>query len=93
MLFRGCVDAAVISCLFLLAACGGDSSGSKGTEPADDSASSSTVGDIMADSFNDLPVCTVKHKGAVAYVKDEKKLTSASTAIGFPMTMKFLLVE
>ncbi len=66
MLFRGCVDAAVISCLFLLAACGGDSSGSKGTEPAE-------VADIMADSFNDLPVCTVKHKGAVAYVKDEKK--------------------
>ena len=54
---------AAISSLLLLAACG-DTSSSKGTEPAEV--------DIMADTFVDLPVCFGKRDGAIAYVKDEK---------------------
>ncbi len=64
--------AVAIGSMILLSACGDDSSSSKGTEPTDDSASSSTVSDIMADTFDDLPVCTAKREGVMAYVKDEK---------------------
>lgn len=60
--------AAAISSLLFLAACGGDSSSSKGTEPAEVSDSA----DIMADTFDDLPVCSDKREGTTAYVKDEK---------------------
>lgn len=63
--------AVAIGSMILLSACGDDSS-SNGTEPADDSASSSTVSDIMTDTFDDLPVCTAKREGVMAYVKDEK---------------------
>ena len=71
MSLRGSFATAAIFCLNLLSACGDDSS-SNGTEPADDSASSSTVSDIMATTFDDLPVCTTKREGVMAYVKDEK---------------------
>ena len=64
-MLRGCVATVAVSGLLLLAACGGDSSSSKGTEPAEAS-------DIMAETFEDLPVCTDKREGATAYVKDEK---------------------
>lgn len=63
--------AVAIGAMILLTACGDDSS-SKGTEPTDDSASSSTVSDIMTDTFDDLPVCTAKREGVMAYIKDEK---------------------
>lgn len=64
--------AVAIGSMIFLSACGDDGSSSKGTEPTDDSASSSTVGDIMAGTFDDLPVCTAKREGVMAYVKDEK---------------------
>ena len=60
----------VFALAFLLASCGDDSS--KGTEPVNDSSSSSTVSDIVTDTFADLPVCVDKREGATAYVKDEK---------------------
>ncbi len=69
---------AIGSIALLLAACGGDSSSTKGPEPADDSANSSTSSsteadsaDIVKDSFEDLPVCTDKREGATAYVDDK----------------------
>ena len=46
---RGCFATAAISSLLFLAACGGDSSSSNGVGPADDSISSSTVGDWGVD--------------------------------------------
>ncbi len=50
----------------LLAACGGDSSsGTKAPELAEGS-------DIVADTFDDLTICSDKREGATAYVKDEK---------------------
>ena len=49
----------------LLVACGGDDSSSNGTDSAE-------AGDIMADTFEDLLVCTTKREGAVAYVKNKK---------------------
>ena len=50
----------------MLAACGGDSSsGTKDPELAEGS-------DIVAETFDDLPVCSDKLEGATAYVKDEK---------------------
>ena len=50
----------------MLAACGGDSSsGTKDPELAEGS-------DIVAETFDDLPVCSDKREGATAYVKDEK---------------------
>lgn len=65
MSLRGRVTTAAISCLLFLVACGGDSSSSKGTEPAE-------VSDIIVDSFDDLLVCSDKREGATAYVKDKK---------------------
>ncbi len=56
----------------VFAACGDDGSSTKGADPVDDLTSSSTVADIMADTFADLPVCVDKREGAIAYVKDEK---------------------
>ena len=50
----------------LLAACGGDSSSSS---PNDNPVSES---DIVAETFDNLPVCSDKREGATAYVKDEK---------------------
>ena len=72
MSLRGCVAAAAIFSLLFFAACGDDGSSTKGTEPVDDLTSSSTVSDIMAETFADLPVCVDKREGATAYVKDEK---------------------
>ena len=50
----------------LLSACGGDSSSSG---PSGNGTSDS---DIMADTFDDLPVCSDKREGVIAYVKDKK---------------------
>ena len=50
----------------MLAACGGESSSSA---KAPDLAGKS---DIIAETFDDLPVCTDKREGVTAYVKDEK---------------------
>ena len=50
----------------LLSACGGDSSSSG---PSGNGTSDS---DIMADTFDDLPVCSDKREGVSAYVKDKK---------------------
>ena len=49
----------------LLAACGGDSSSNKVSEPAERF-------DIVTDTFDDLPECSDECGGASAYVKDEK---------------------
>ena len=54
----------------LLAACGSESG--TNSEPLEISSNSSSGADLFAETFNDLPVCTVKRKGAIAYVKDEK---------------------
>jgi uncharacterized protein (TIGR02145 family) len=54
----------------LLAAC---SSGSgTNSEPLEFSSNSSSGADLFAETFDDLPVCTVNREGAIAYVKDEK---------------------
>ena len=54
----------------LLAAC---SSGSgTNSEPLEISSNSSSGADLFAETFDDLPVCTVNREGAIAYVKDEK---------------------
>jgi len=59
---------AVLSFTLLLAACGGDSSsGAKDPELAEGDGT-----DLIADTFDDLPVCSSKREGATAYVKDEK---------------------
>jgi uncharacterized protein (TIGR02145 family) len=59
-----------LAAMALLAAC---SSGSgTNSEPLEISSNSSSGADLFAETFNDLPVCTVKRKGAIAYVKDEK---------------------
>ncbi len=64
MAYTKFLAAAGVAALF--AACGGDSSsGTKAPELAEGS-------DIVADTFDDLPVCTDKREGATAYVKDEK---------------------
>lgn len=62
----------VFALAFLLASCGDEGNSAKSSEPADDSSSSSTVSDIVTDTFADLPVCVDKREGAIAYVKDEK---------------------
>ena len=54
----------------LLAAC---SSGSgTNSDPLEISSNSSSGADLFAETFDDLPVCTAKREGAIAYVKDEK---------------------
>ena len=55
------------SSLILFTACGGDS-GSNGSESAENANSA----DIITDSFDELPVCTAKRDGVIAYIKDEK---------------------
>lgn len=50
---RGSFATAAITSLILLAACGGDSSSSKVTEPADDPSSSSTEADMNAEADGD----------------------------------------
>ena len=55
--------AAISAVMSVLAACGDDSS-TKGTEPTDS--------DVIAATFDDLPVCSEKRQGAVGYVKDKK---------------------
>ena len=56
---------AALSLAFIFAACGGEriSNG-----PSNNSSSES---DIIANTFDDLPVCTNNREGATAYVKDE----------------------
>ncbi|MBR2211089.1 MAG: fibrobacter succinogenes major paralogous domain-containing protein [Fibrobacter sp.] len=57
-------------CAALLSAC---SSGSgTNSEPLEISSNSSSGADLFAETFDDLPVCTVNREGAIAYVKDEK---------------------
>jgi len=63
---RGSVATAAISSVLLLAACGDDSSSSG---PSDSGISDS---DLIAATFDDLPVCTDKRNGVTAYVKDKK---------------------
>ena len=59
-----------LAAMALLAAC---SSGSgTNSEPLEISSNSSSGADLFAEIFDDLPVCTVKREGAIAYVKDEK---------------------
>ena len=59
-----------LAAMALLAAC---SSGSgTNSEPLEISSNSSSGADLFAETFDDLPVCTVKREGAIAYVKDEK---------------------
>jgi len=59
-----------LAAMALLAAC---SSGSgTNSEPLGISSNSSSGADLFAETFDDLPVCTVKREGAIAYVKDEK---------------------
>ena len=55
--------AAISAVMSVLAACGDDSS-TQGTEPTDS--------DVIAATFDDLPVCSEKRQGAVGYVKDKK---------------------
>ena len=57
-------------CAALLSACGSES-GTNG-EPLEISSNSSSGADLFAETFDDLPVCTAKREGAIAYVKDEK---------------------
>ena len=59
--------AVAIGTMFLLLAACGDDGSSNG--PSNNGSSES---DIMAVTFDDLPVCTAKREGVVAYVKDEK---------------------
>ena len=54
-----------IGSMAILAACGGDSGSDKVAEPAE-------ATDLVAETFDDLPVCSDKREGATAYVKDEK---------------------
>lgn len=49
----------------VLVACDDNSNSTKGSEPVE-------VADIMAEAFDDLPVCTEKRDGVMAYVKIEK---------------------
>lgn len=57
-----------IGSIAILAACGGDSSsGAKDPELAEGDGT-----DLIADTFDDLPVCSSKREGETAYVKDEK---------------------
>jgi len=59
-----------LAAMALLAAC---SSGSgTNSEPLEISSNSSSGADLFAETFDDLPVCTVNREGAIAYVKDEK---------------------
>ena len=59
-----------LAAMALLAAC---SSGSgTNSEPLEISSNSSSGEDLFAETFDDLPVCTVNREGAIAYVKDEK---------------------
>lgn len=48
-----------------LVACGENDNAIKGFVPAE-------VSDIVTTTFDDLPVCTAKREGAIAYVKDQK---------------------
>ena len=57
-------------CAALLSACGSES-GTNG-DPLENSSNSSSGADLFAETFDDLPVCTVNREGAIAYVKDEK---------------------
>ena len=57
---------AIGSIAILLAACGDDSGSSSGPS---DSASES---DLVVATYDDLPVCSSKREGTIAYVKDEK---------------------
>ena len=59
--------AAIFAVMSVFAACGDDSGSGKGTEPAEVPDS-----DIIAATFDDLPVCSGKREGTTAYVKDEK---------------------
>ena len=59
-----------IGVIALFVACGGDSS--SGAKDTDKAAEPAEASDIVADTFDDLPVCTDKREGATAYVKDEK---------------------
>ena len=63
----GGVATVTITSLLLLSACGGDSGSSSG--PNDNGTSDS---DLVAATFDDLPVCSDKREGVIAYVKDEK---------------------
>ena len=59
-----------LAAMALLAAC---SSGSgTNSEPLEISSNSSSGADLFAETFDDLPVCTVNREGTIAYVKDEK---------------------
>ncbi len=59
-----------LAAMALLVAC---SSGSgTNSEPLENTSNSSSGADLFAETFDDLPVCTVNREGAIAYVKDEK---------------------
>ena len=59
-----------LAAMALLAACS-SGSGTNG-EPLEISSNSSSGADLFAETFDDLPVCTAKREGSIAYVKDEK---------------------
>ena len=59
-----------LAAMALLVAC---SSGSgTNSDSLEISSNSSSGADLFAETFDDLPVCTAKREGAIAYVKDEK---------------------
>lgn len=66
---------AVFAVMGIFTACGGDS-GSGSNNDSDSGQVGELVepsdSDIVADSFDDLPVCSGKREGFTAYVKDEK---------------------
>lgn len=66
---------AAIGSMAILAACGGDSgSNAKNPDPIGElvEPADGADTDLIADTFDDLPVCSSKREGATAYVKDEK---------------------
>lgn len=67
--------AAIFAVMRVFAACG-DDSGSASNNDSDSGQTGEAVeptdSDIIADSFDDLPVCSSKREGSIAYVKDEK---------------------
>ena len=63
MSLKKCISAIAA---FLLVACGGDSNASG---PSD---SGSSESDLVASTFDELPVCTTKREGVTAYIKNKK---------------------
>lgn len=73
--YTGIKLAAIFAVMSALVACG-DDSGSGSNNDSDSGQTSEAVeptdSDIIADSFDDLSVCSGKREGVTAYVKDEK---------------------